>query len=478
MTKTKQRIGTRLWNLMTRLRELPNVVATAATRIEAIDQQIGSLQQLIDQSNFRTHAVEQQVGDIRQLIEENTSRLESISVGIGQCSAASGHLANSVNAAENHLAGRFSLMASQMEALAGLVGTLSEALSGFEQRSSSRIGDVSNALNALHNAILLGNNELITRNDRFNTALATNIAESAADFAGRQGAVANEINGILNAVLPNSQAIDSIGQRLDGLVRSYEMDASLNMLAARGMAALIGRARRNPSAEPKSILPPNEAATLAEQMTAMREIAPNNFASWEAAYNAGVAEGLRSSEGNLSHEGHVGAGYFRMFINVHARGRILDVGCGPIAVPSYLSDWPTDALAGIDPQLPFEEHPFLFAQSFAEWIPWPDASFETVVIGTSLDHIYLLDRALAEIRRVLVPTGRLLIWTALFDETPPYQPKGPEFIPPDSYHLFHPGRNWFFELFQSDYRLIERMPIVANAELLAYELKGPQRGGA
>ena len=92
------------------------------------------------------------------------------------------------------------------------------------------------------------------------------------------------------------------------------------------------------------------------------------------------------------------------------------------------------------------------------------------MIATSLDHIFLLDNALAEIKRVLVPSGRLLIWTAIFDQTSRYLPRGPKFDPPDRFHLFHPGRNWFYELFQSDYRLIERIPSIANTELIAYEL--------
>lgn len=77
-------------------------------------------------------------------------------------------------------------------------------------------------------------------------------------------------------------------------------------------------------------------------------------------------------------------------------------------------------------------------------------------------------------KRVLVAGGKLLIWTAMLNETPRYEPRGPKFAPPDTFHLFHPGKNWFYDLFQSDYRLIERLPTVADAEFLAYELRRTQ----
>jgi SAM-dependent methyltransferase len=497
-----------LRDLIARLRRLPNVVETVSTKVDLIEQQIGDLRQFVERTNSsltsdleagRTatgqkftelHGALDAQHESRKSIPSEVCQLLSIEIGglSAAIAEARGTLANGLNATENLLLGRLSLIQSQVETFAAQITAISEALAGFEHRSSIRNGEISNGVNALHNAVLQGNNELVvsfaTRLNGISggidakvLGLTADIAELSATLAGRQGAMANEVNAILNAVLPQTQGFHSIEQHVNQLARSFaearEIDAGLNMLMARGTSALIARMQGNPAAKTKAVLPPNAVATLAEQMTAIKKIAPNNFAAWHAAYEAGVAEGVRSTEGNLSHEGHTGAGYFRMFINVHARGRVLDIGCGPIAVPSYLNDWPTDAIAGIDPQMPFESRPFPFAQSFAESIPWPDASFETVVIGTSLDHIYLLDQALAEIKRVLVPAGRLLIWTALFDETPPYLPKGPKFTPPDSYHLFHPGRNWFYELFQPDYRLIERILSVANAELLAYELKAP-----
>jgi SAM-dependent methyltransferase len=472
-----------LRSLFKRLRELPYAAEQALGRLSLIEQQIHELRTVleVEQANRKllTSDIEvlaTSVTDMQGALANSIAGMQATlanSIASTQGTLANsiastqGTLANSLNATENVLLGRFSLMQGQIETIGAQLTTVLEALAGFEHRMSTRNGEISNEVNALHNAVLLQAQDRVS--------LAQGTAELNATFGIRHGEMANEVNAILNAVLPQSQGVQAIERRLEQSARYFDearaVDAGLNMLMARGISALIARTYRNPASRTAPVALPKSAATIADQMTAMKQIAPLNFSAWHATYQAGVAEGLRTTEGNLSHEGHYGAGHFRMFVDVHARGRVLDVGCGPIALPSYLSDWPIDALAGIDPQLPFEPHPFPFAQSFAESIPWPDSSFETVVIGTSLDHVYLLDQALAEIKRVLVPGGRLLIWTAIFDETPRYIPKGPKFDPPDSYHLFHPGRNWFYELFQSDYRMIERIPSIANAELLAYELK-------
>src|SRR5207244_12327828 len=137
---------------------------------------------------------------------------------------------------------------------------------------------------------------------------------------------------------------------------------------------------------------------------------------------AGRNEYEKRDAASLSTIDHRDAFRFRQFLAIHARGRILDIGVGPLAIPSYLIDFQPCRLAGNHPLPPYEDHPFTFVRSTAEFIPWPDQSFETVVAATSLDHVYLLDRALAEIRRVLCSGGRFLLWAAVFPHTPPYDP--------------------------------------------------------
>lgn len=224
--------------------------------------------------------------------------------------------------------------------------------------------------------------------------------------------------------------------------------------------------------EPVPAVAPPAATDLQEQLQRLRELAPLNFDAWLERFEAGRVEYEKRDAQSLSTREHREAFHFRQFLAIYARGRVLDIGVGPLAVPSYLADIPLERLAGIDPLPPFEPHPFAFAQAVAESIPWPDASFETVVIATSLDHVYLLDVSLAEIERVLAPGGRLLIWTGIFPETAPYDPYAATIEPPDAFHLFHPGENWFPQFVESKFKLVERIDTevigYANA-LLAYE---------
>jgi ubiquinone/menaquinone biosynthesis C-methylase UbiE len=53
---------------------------------------------------------------------------------------------------------------------------------------------------------------------------------------------------------------------------------------------------------------------------------------------------------------------------------------------------------------------FEFVAGTAEHIPFPDATFDRAVASVSLHHFHDLGAALAEIRRVLAPAGRLVIF--------------------------------------------------------------------
>jgi SAM-dependent methyltransferase len=319
------------------------------------------------------------------------------------------------------------------------------------------------------------NAEVVLHSENMQNLIATTSGQSIRQIettAKLIAPIANEVNCALNVILAQqasqSVIINSISDIQTQLNLMQERILNINFLATRSTSALLRRGQIALE-KPIALAKPGKAASLEKQIETLRKAAPNNIDAWIAAYEAGLAEYHKTKEGNLSHEGHMGAGIFRMFVNVHGRGRLLDFGCGPLAVPIYLADWPINQIAGFDPLEPFEPHPFLFARTFGENIPWPDQSFETIVIGTSLDHVYLLDKVLDELKRLLTPRGRLLVWTAMVDSTAPYDPYGPAINQPDAFHLFHPGKNWFYDLFEKDYELLERMETVAGAEMLAYQ---------
>jgi SAM-dependent methyltransferase len=90
-------------------------------------------------------------------------------------------------------------------------------------------------------------------------------------------------------------------------------------------------------------------------------------------------------------------------------GRVLDVGCGPQALPSYALGFEGE-LVGIDPLRGEEQRRFHFVRGIAEYLPFPDASFDRVLFATSLDHVLSPELAVAEAARVVKPDGAVLVW--------------------------------------------------------------------
>jgi ubiquinone/menaquinone biosynthesis C-methylase UbiE len=98
-----------------------------------------------------------------------------------------------------------------------------------------------------------------------------------------------------------------------------------------------------------------------------------------------------------------------------AEGRVLEIGFGPGSnVPFYDR---ADTLLGLDPSAAlltgarhepaFARFPVRLLNAAAEAIPLDDASIDTVVTSWTLCSVARLDLALAEVRRVLRPSGRL-----------------------------------------------------------------------
>jgi SAM-dependent methyltransferase len=106
----------------------------------------------------------------------------------------------------------------------------------------------------------------------------------------------------------------------------------------------------------------------------------------------------------------------------HARGVLLDVGCGDKAFARLFAGR-IDRYLGVDlPSSSYPIHPDLFAR--AEALPLPDASVDTVLGISIMTYVPDPMRVLEEVRRVLRPDGRLLMefpqMAALNDEPNDY----------------------------------------------------------
>lgn len=105
----------------------------------------------------------------------------------------------------------------------------------------------------------------------------------------------------------------------------------------------------------------------------------------------------------VSLESRDDVGRFRDFLEANGRvGRLLDQGCGPLPRPGYLPwDVPGYEFVGLDP---LDEMTFDGVQvvGCSEFTPFPDDYFDTIVFGTSLDHVCSLDDTMREARHRLL----------------------------------------------------------------------------
>ena len=100
------------------------------------------------------------------------------------------------------------------------------------------------------------------------------------------------------------------------------------------------------------------------------------------------------------------------FVAAHAaaavRGRLIDIGCGEKPYQSVLSPYVTQHFGVEHPDTPLPSAQVdLFAS--ADALPLPDASFDTAVMMSVLEHCSDHRGVLRETRRVLTPGGHLLV---------------------------------------------------------------------
>jgi SAM-dependent methyltransferase len=95
----------------------------------------------------------------------------------------------------------------------------------------------------------------------------------------------------------------------------------------------------------------------------------------------------------------------------HARGRVLDVGCGDKRLAQYCLAQ-ADLYIGLDHPATFGGRPEnveVFGTALA--LPFPDGTFDTVVSFEVLEHVPDSRGMVAELQRVLKPGGRLILST-------------------------------------------------------------------
>jgi SAM-dependent methyltransferase len=189
---------------------------------------------------------------------------------------------------------------------------------------------------------------------------------------------------------------------------------------------------------------------------------PRVYFLWKQRLEATRRAFLKTKIGNAAHAADPRSRLFRSLVEMHATGRVLDVGCGVFGRPYYLMSYPPELISGLDPLAPFQTPDFEFVRGISEYLPWRDESFSTVISATSLDHCMSLDRSLAEMRRVLRPGGRLLLWIDSVPGATRYTPNDFKLEGTDRYHLFHFNTVWFEPMLTEHFQIVDRTELRAR----------------
>jgi SAM-dependent methyltransferase len=212
-------------------------------------------------------------------------------------------------------------------------------------------------------------------------------------------------------------------------------------------------------------------ATPLDPSTVLAELAkrfPRAFPIWQELFENGRREYEARPETSLSVMGNPGAQAFRQFLSIYLDCHVLDIGCGPQAMPLYFEGYDIERLAGIDPLPGVSHRNFEFVEGFAEFLPWPDGEFDTVTVATSLDHVLCIDMVLSEIRRVLRPSGHCVVWVGFIPGSPIYDPNALNIEAIDQYHIFHFDRDWFLDLMTKYFTLEEEFPFDSGSYFYAF----------
>jgi SAM-dependent methyltransferase len=204
---------------------------------------------------------------------------------------------------------------------------------------------------------------------------------------------------------------------------------------------------------------PTRIDGLNDTLEMIKQVAPAAYNLWLQCQKAGEQSYEGTPLDSCSVSGHVHAELFRDFLVPYLHGAVLDVGCGPQPVPEYLQGYPLESIAGLDPIGSQEDHPFEFYRGLVESLPWENSVFDAVIIGTSMDHFILLDKALDEMHRVMTEDGHLVIWVSFTKGAPAYDPYQDSLKSFDKYHLFHFDQPWFEELLSTRFKVVERFDL-------------------
>lgn len=103
------------------------------------------------------------------------------------------------------------------------------------------------------------------------------------------------------------------------------------------------------------------------------------------------------------------ARFYEVNLRLHAKGRLLDVGCGKVPLFDTYRHYITDNICVDWENTNYKSDHLDFEADLTKELPFSDGEFDTIILSDVLEHIAEPERLCREIARVLSPRGKLLM---------------------------------------------------------------------
>lgn len=108
------------------------------------------------------------------------------------------------------------------------------------------------------------------------------------------------------------------------------------------------------------------------------------------------------------------ASFYDAYIKEHAKGKLLDLGCGKVPLFEAYRDYVTDNVC-VDWENTLHKNEYLdFEYDLTKKLPFKDEEFDTIILSDVLEHVAEPDILWREISRILANKGKLLMNVPFF----------------------------------------------------------------
>jgi len=108
------------------------------------------------------------------------------------------------------------------------------------------------------------------------------------------------------------------------------------------------------------------------------------------------------------------AGIYDEHLKSHAKGKLLDLGCGKVPLFMAYKDYVTDNIC-VDWENSLHENKYLdYVCDLTKPLPFDDQVFDTIILSDVLEHIFQPDHLWMEIHRLLSINGKIIMNVPFF----------------------------------------------------------------